>query len=187
MKVTFNSPIVLIYTAICILFFILDTYIYQNFNYYVSISPFFDWNIQTYLTYIFAHINYEHLIGNLTFILLIGPLLEWKYGSINLLIVIIITAIVTGVLNKLFFETGLLGASGIVFLFITLSSFTNNEKNEIPLTFILVFLLFIGKEVYLSFTTNDGISQFAHIIGGLLGGILGFFLNKKQTNKPDSV
>ena len=91
----------------------------------------------------------------------------------------LITVVVTGLLNKIFFNTGLIGASGIVFLLIILSSFANYEKGKIPLTFVLVFVLFVGKEVIASYET-DNVSQFAHIIGGVVGGIAGFILSRKQ-------
>jgi membrane associated rhomboid family serine protease len=85
----------------------------------------------------------------------------------------LVTALVTGLLNILFFHTGLLGASGIVFMLILLVSFTNSKSGEIPLTFILIALLFIGKEILQSLQ-SDQISQFAHIIGGICGSVFGF-------------
>ena len=66
-----------------------------------------------------------------------------------------------------------MGASGIVFMFILLVSFTNSKSGEVPITFILIAILFIGKEVMQSLQ-NDQISQFAHIIGGVLGSFFGF-------------
>jgi membrane associated rhomboid family serine protease len=126
-----------------------------------------------------GHVNWSHLNSNFTLILLIGPMLEEYYGSADLLIMIIITAIATGVLNVLFFSTGLLGASGVVFMMILLSSFTNFSKGEIPLTFILVMILYIGVELYNSLN-SDSISQFAHIIGGLCGSLFGFLRPVKK-------
>ena len=88
-------------------------------------------------------------------------------------IMTLITAFVTGILNVLLFQTGLMGASGIVFMMILLSSFTNFNKGEIPLTFILVLVLYLGKEVFNAFRDNN-ISEFGHIIGGLCGSIFGY-------------
>lgn len=120
-----------------------------------------------------GHQNWNHLIGNFTLILLIGPILEEKYGSQRLLIMMLIACGVTGILNSVLFSTGLLGASGIVFMFIILGSFTNFKSGDIPLTFILVIMLFLAKEVMDAFQ-NDNISQFAHITGGICGSIFGF-------------
>ena len=86
---------------------------------------------------------------------------------------LIITALVTGLLNILFLPTGLIGASGVVFMLIVLVSFTNVEDGQIPLTFILIALLFVGKEM-LNGIWDDGVSQFAHVMGGVCGGVFGF-------------
>ncbi len=132
----------------------------------------------TLVSHIFGHASLEHLLSNLTFILLIGPIVEEKYGSNRTLLMILITGLITGLLNVLFFNTGLIGASGIVFMLILLVSFTNSKSGEIPLTFVLVAILFIGKEILQSLNT-DQVSQFAHIMGGLCGSVFGFIGNKR--------
>ena len=48
---------------------------------------------------------------------------------------ILVTALITGILNIIFFDTGLIGASGIVFIFLLLVCFTNVNSGEIPITF----------------------------------------------------
>ena len=109
----------------------------------------------------------------MTFILLLGPGLEEKYGSINLIEMIFTTAMVTGLATVLFFSNGLLGASGIVFMMILLSSYSNVGQGEILLTFVLIAILFMGKEVIYALQT-DQISQAAHLIGGLCGAAFGY-------------
>ncbi|MDR1869221.1 MAG: rhomboid family intramembrane serine protease, partial [Treponema sp.] len=130
-------------------------------------------NWVTIFTHIIGHKDWSHLIGNFTLILLIGPMLEENYGSSLLLIMMVITALVTGILNILFFRSSLMGASGVVFMMILLSSFTNFTHGEIPLTFILVLILYMGVQLFNSFN-SDNISQFAHIVGGLCGSFFGF-------------
>jgi rhomboid protease GluP len=130
-------------------------------------------------THVAGHYNWTHLLSNFTFILLLGPSLEEKYGSGSILFMILTTAFVTGILNILFFSTGLLGASGVVFMMILLISFTNIKRGDIPLTFILVVVLFLAREIINSFETNT-ISEFAHIMGGIIGSLFGFFLRRKH-------
>lgn len=130
-------------------------------------------SILTLFTHVIGHASLEHLIGNLTFILLLGPIIEEKYGDKRTLLMMVMTAFITGLLNMLFFHTGLMGASGIVFMFILLVSFTNSKSGEVPVTFILIAILFIGKEILQSLQT-DQISQFAHIAGGITGSFFGF-------------
>lgn len=136
-----------------------------------------------FVSHIFGHQGMGHFVGNFTLILLIGPILEEKYGSRDLLLMMAVTAIITSILWIVLFDGQcLLGASGIVFMLIVLSSLTNFQSGKIPLTFILVILLFLGKELLDSFG-QDQVSQFGHIIGGICGGLFGFLMegNKKKS------
>ncbi len=94
--------------------------------------------------------------------------------------VILITAAVTGVVNYvLFWNVALCGASGVVFAFILLTSFTSFKNGEIPLTFILVTIVFLGQQVYEGLFLQDNISNLSHVLGGIVGAIVGYRLNKK--------
>lgn len=181
MKLKFNAPVVLSFALICTVLTVLDAFLTPGLMRYFAVGNQIDWShpisILSLFTHVLGHVGFDHLIGNMTFILLLGPIIEEKYGGRKLIIMIILTAFVTGLLNVLFFNTGLLGASGIVFMLILLISFTNTRSGEIPLTFVLVAILFIGKELWMSFK-SDEISQFAHIIGGACGAAFGFLSGK---------
>ena len=116
------------------------------------------------------------------FIVPIGQLVEEKYGSGKLLVMMLVTTGVAGVLHAIFFSTGLRGASGIAFLVVVLSSFGNLQKKEIPITFFLILLLFFTKEI-INIFTPDNISHFGHIIGGICGAIFGFLVRGKAQNE----
>jgi membrane associated rhomboid family serine protease len=58
-------------------------------------------------------------------------------------------------------------------MMILLASFVNHKDGELPLTFVLVLVLFLSKEVVQAFSRDD-VSQFAHIMGGLCGSLFGF-------------
>jgi len=181
MRIRYNAPTVLTFTLLCALILLLsrtafpnliddwfmvpgkDSFRASDMRHWVSI-----------VTHAMGHANWAHLINNCTLILLIGPMLEESYGSKTLLIMIVITALATGIFNILLFNSYLLGASGVVFMMILLSSFTNFSKGEIPLTFILVLILYMGVQIFSSFD-SDNISHFAHIVGGLCGSFFGFF------------
>ena len=131
------------------------------------------WYIST-LTYIFGHADFEHVIGNLSIILLLGPLVELKFGWQKFSLMVVSTAILTAILHTLLWDNGLIGASGIAFMLIVLTSLLNTRGKDIPITFILVVLLFLGQEIYSSFK-NDQISHFAHLFGGAMGAFWGFY------------
>ena len=145
-------------------FFILD-----------GISHFTSWKwYLSNFTYIFGHIDSLHLIGNLSIILLLGPLIELKFGMKQMLLMTLVTALLTAILHTLLWDNGLLGASGIAFMYIVLSSLLNSRGKEIPFTFILIVLLYLGQEIYSSFQ-KDNISHFAHLFGGAMGAFWGFY------------
>ncbi|MFK8044332.1 MAG: rhomboid family intramembrane serine protease [Crocinitomicaceae bacterium] len=188
MKITFNSPVILGFSFLSVLVFVLTQYLGLAINLFTLPGhfEFNNWsNYPRLFSYVLGHSNADHIIGNLSFILLLGPIIEEKYGSKNTLIMVLTTAIITAIFHLLFFSNGLLGVSGIVFSFIVLVSLVNFRNNEIPITFILVAIIFIGKELIHMFN-DDSISQFAHILGGCIGAVFGFKLKSKVKGSKNS-
>lgn len=182
-KISVNSPVVIGFTAICLISLILSFITGGKSNDLIfSVYRSSLLNPLTYVRFIghvFGHGGIEHFIGNIMLILIIGPLLEEKYGRSNLIVVILSTAIVTGLINFIIFpNVQLLGASGVVFAFILLSSFTGLQNGKIPLTFILVAVLYIGQEVINGIFIQDNVANLTHIIGGIVGSAFGFTMNK---------
>jgi membrane associated rhomboid family serine protease len=183
MKISYNSPVILTFTVISALAMLLgDLTQGKTTLMYFTTSPEFNFREPVcYLrlvTHMAGHFDWPHFTGNFAFILLIGPMIEEKYGSMRLLWLMLITGVMTGIMNTFFFSTALMGASGIVFMLITLGSFANIKTGEIPMTFILVVVLFLSKEM-VNAMTEDNISQFAHIVGGICGGAFGFMFRGK--------
>ena len=180
MKIKYNAPAVLSFAFLCAAMLLLNQLLFHNLIRYWFLAPgrggFNAGSLRSWLTlvtHVAGHASWEHLIGNLLLLLVVGPMLEDSFGTWRLLFMMFVTALVTGAANVLFFRTALLGASGIVFMFILLASFTNFRTGELPLTFILVLLLYIGREFIASFGA-DNTAQFAHIIGGFCGSVFGF-------------
>ena len=44
---------------------------------------------------------------------------------------------------------------------------------------ILVAVIFIGQQVYEGIAVQNDISNMAHIVGGIVGAVIGYALNKK--------
>ena len=188
--ISYNAPVILTFTLLSTGILAIGQLIPGFVSNYFTVPPrgagFNIFSLQFFrlFSHALGHASWSHLIGNFTFILLIGPILEEKYGSGLLLLMMFITATVTGILNVLFFPNGLLGASGIVFMLILLSSVTNYKTRKVPLTFILIVLLYVGQEVYRAiFDPNNNISEFAHIMGGFCGGFFGFFFRGKKSGQ----
>ena len=186
MKIKYNAPITLTFAIIASLLVLVDqfsgahlipTYFMVPGKGMFNTGNIVDWI--TLVTHTLGHSNWNHLLSNMALLLLLGPMLEEKYGSLTLFLMIFITALATGLLNAFLFPTALLGASGIVFMMILLTSITNNRNGEIPLSFILILVLYLADEVINAFSYDD-ISQFAHIIGGIFGSLFGFLKPRRR-------
>jgi len=117
----------------------------------------------------------------MTLFLLLGPVLEDKYGGATMVEAFGLVAIISGLVNIIFFPgTALLGASGLVFMMIILVSASDLRAGEIPITMILIMIIYLGSELWSMVTTHDNISQLTHIIGGLCGAIFGGLLNSRS-------
>ena len=183
-RITFNSPIVLSFVIISFGAMIAN-YLTAGLSnqllfmtYHSSLaSPL------TYVrmfTHVLGHAGWSHYIGNMMYMLLLGPMLEEKYGSRAIIVVILVTGLVTGVITWFFFPgIALCGASGVVFAFIMMTSFTSFKEGEIPITVILVAIIFIGQQVYEGLFVQDNISNMGHILGGMVGSLAGYTLNRK--------
>ncbi len=186
-KIQYNAPVILTFTFLALVSYLLsyltngtlNRVIFSNYR-----TSFLDpMQYVRLFTYILGHANWEHFSGNFIIILIIGPMLEEKYGSKVLVELMLVTALVTGLINTAFSRDALLGASGIVYMFIILSSFTNAKKGKIPLTLIIVFFVFIGREIFAGAFAQDNVSQLAHIIGGICGALFAFKIKHKETYK----
>ena len=178
-KIQYNSPVVLSFAFISLAALILGRLTggwttVKLFSVYRS-SPSDLLTYPRFVLHVLGHSSYSHYIGNIMMMLVIGPALEERYGSKSLFI----TALVSGMIQWLFFpNTALLGASGIVFMMIVMSSLAGMKNGCIPLTLILVLVLYIGGEILDGFTLKDNVSQLTHIVGGICGAVLGISLRK---------
>ncbi len=184
LRFAYNSPVILSFALIATAVLIIDQISGGAFiRAYFVLPPDFTFSSPLswlrLFTYVIGHASWNHLISNFSFILLIGPVLEEKYGSLPLLLMMMVTAVATAILNILIARTGLYGSSGIVFMLILLSSFTNIRQGEIPLTFILIVALYLVRE-FVNALTPSTVSQLAHIVGGIIGAAFGFLISRSE-------
>lgn len=137
------------------------------------------WNPLTYVrlfTHCIGHKDWDHFVSNFLYILLIGPMIEEKYGSINLILMFLITSLVIALYNLIFDNNIILGASGNVYMLIVLSSFSNISEGKIPLTVILICIFYVIGEVKGSLLERKSkIYHDGHLIGAICGLLFGIF------------
>ena len=185
--IRFNAPVVLSFAILSLLVLVLDSATGGASTarlFCVYRAPLTD--PLTYVrlfTHVLGHSGYSHYMSNMLLLLLVGPGLEEKYGSRNLLAAIAVTAFATGLVQFLLFpHSALLGASGVVFMMIVLSSFTEMKKGGIPLTKLLVMALYLGSEIADGLTRTDIVSHLTLIVGGVCGIFSGSRLAMVKTH-----
>lgn len=189
-RVTYNAPVTLTFAILCVVILLLNNFLLGKhlipalFTAPARIGSEGGFNYKCVLDYfrlflhILGHTDWNHLLGNFSFILLLGPLMEERYGSKMVALMFVVTAFVTGVINVCLIPHPLLGASGIVFMLIVLASITNFDKNVIPLSFIFVVAIYLGREL-IGGAKFENIATVAHIAGGLCGSMFGFLVAPK--------
>jgi rhomboid protease GluP len=183
MKISYNAPVALTFALLSLLALVANHFtngwanatLFSVYRCSLLADPL---GFFRFFGHVLGHSGYAHYIGNMVLILVLGPNLEDRFGSWNVLWAILFTALVSGLVQFIFFPgTALLGASGIVFMMILLSSFGGVKNGTIPTTLILVAIFYLGGELWDAIFVRDNISQLTHIIGGLCGTVLGFILS----------
>ena len=182
-RLQYNSPVVLTFALLSLL--VLWLHRWTGGRSTAALFSVYRSSLRDLLTYprfvlhVLGHASYTHLLHNMMLILVVGPPLEEKYGSKPLLWAIVLTALVSGLVHWLFFPgTALMGASGIVFMMIVMSSLAGMREGCIPLTLVLVLVLYLGGEIIDGITLSDNVSQLTHILGGVCGAFLGLGLRR---------
>lgn len=184
MKISFNAPVIVLMAIVSFLVLMMGA----------SVKPIFSFcpnqlgSINS-LTHILGHANYPHYIGNMALLLVAGPPLEEKYGSLKLLGMIIGGAFIGSLFITLFApQACVIGASGIVFMLIVLSAFggsnehTTGGKINIPITLILVVLIYVVPE-FLDKGKGDNISHMGHVSGAFSGLLFGMLFRRKKSER----
>ena len=109
--------------------------------------------------HVLGHASWDHFLNNMLLLLVIGPPMEEKYGSVPLL-------------------------EGIVFMLIMLASLSG-FSGGIPVTMLLVAALYLGQQVYDIILVHDNVANFMHIVGGICGTGFGYvYALRPKKRKP---
>ncbi len=190
--VGFEAPITLLFSIISIGVFLVQFFSSQNFvDIYFSVggnassaTPFDRTSLFDYisiLTHVFAHTSVPTFVIHTLCILFLGPQIEASYGKGLYILMITITAFISGVFSTLFVSTQLIGSQGIVVLFFILTILAHAKTKTVSCSIIIAFLL----QIFFTFeNSNASFSEkIIPFIGALCGSVFGFIDFFEQT-KP---
>lgn len=197
LKVVFDSPVVLVFSFVSAAIFAADLIFKLNISEKVfechgaKSVPAFDFksamDYARLVIYPFCSVNATSFFFNIAFVLLLGPVLEERYGSLMLALMIFITSLVGGVITACVSTFGISGCGGIVFMMIILSVLSVFIKKQLPVSWIFIFILYlafslaVGKKnsSFVSFM-NENIPVFIQLASGICGSLFGFFVCPKK-------
>ena len=177
---SYNSKVILSFFFICLVLLIIDYLTMHKLSDFLALKKGSIFNPLTYLRMVtnsFVSKDWNHFRSNFVYILLLGPMLEEKYGSIAILKIMLLTSVISSIVILLFSKRGALGASDITFMMIVLSSIVNIQGGKIPITLVLIVLFYVVDEIIKELLhINDNISHLSHLVGAACGFIFGFYL-----------
>ena len=117
--------------------------------------------------------------GNIIVLLVVGPAAEERFGSAKVFFAVLLTALAgAAIMWFLFPEATIMGASGVLFCMMMLASFASMRGGAIPITLILVIILYLGSEVLQAVSGEAGLPELTHIAGGVVGLLLGLVFSR---------
>jgi membrane associated rhomboid family serine protease len=170
--------------------------------FFFQIMGFFDWRAfaftpgiasdapWTYVTSVFLHANFTHLLINMLVLFFLGSVLERQIGSTNFLILFILAGIggsigymvtatdpMTPALGASGAINGVIGALAVVMPFMMVFVW-----GLVPLPMIVVALLWAVMDFFGLFTPS-GVAHGAHLGGLFIGVLYGLYLRVKLKRK----
>lgn len=199
-KVAYDAPVTLSFVIICALIFLLNMLlaksgkavgfekIFASPTSQSGVLPFIPSSPISYVRlffYIFgsggaagaAAAGASVLFTNLILIMLLGPAMEERYGSVIIGIMIFVSALFAGVLNACFCQACLVGAVPLVSMMIFLNAFMSFSKKKFPLSFAAVMVLFVLLQI---FSGSGAVQIIICIAGGLCGSLFAFLTSPKM-------
>lgn len=197
-KLSVEAPVLVCYVTSCCFLHLLNVTILPGVSRWLGVRQATNFlNPLHYVfmvSHIFGHQNLYHLRSNMTNLLLVGPSTEHTFGSKNLILIMFVVAVCSGIGHMVFGppHTTQIGASGVVFALILLNSLVSAKSGQIPVSFVLTTTLFVGDEIWQSLFVSDTIAHSAHLIGALVGTVAGYMIHdhreserlQKQQVKP---
>ena len=184
-RLQYNAPVTLTFALLSLLAIALgeltDGWTTQNLFCFFKSSP-NDWlTWPRAVLHVLGSTDLTTCTGNLIVLLVVGPAAEERFGSVKVLFAVLLTAVAGALIMwYLFPKATIMGASGVLFMMMVLASFACARSGEIPITLLLVLVLFLGSEVLRAVTGSAGLQELTHIAGGGVGILLGLLFNRRR-------
>lgn len=138
----------------------------------------FEGEVWRLFTAMFFHADLLHLFNNMLFLFLFGVALESNYRKLEFTAIYFLSGLVGNIFSLFFLPPDVisLGASGCIFGLVGASIMSYISYDKSALLIGLIYLVF-----FLLQSMGEGINTIAHLGGGIVGLLFGYFYNKKKS------
>lgn len=171
--VSFESTFTISLIVISFVVTLIQEFFIPNFASNFATHNRFDMGI---VLHIFGHSGWDHFLGNVIYIAMLGPSVEDKFGTIPLAIITILSALIIGTISVIS-NTPCYGLSSVAYMWVILNTFQSDESEGLPITSIILLFVFVLPEAIAIFTKTDNIAHQNHVLGAICG--LGFGIATK--------
>ncbi|MBR5401865.1 MAG: rhomboid family intramembrane serine protease [Treponema sp.] len=190
LKFVYDAPVTLSFALVILLLFVLDKYVFKgSLSGQWLLSPtaeggvlpfaFSDFHsIARLFLHVFGYTDAPFLICNMIFVLLLGPAMEERYGSVIIGIMIFVAALFSGVLNACFCKVPACGAEPVVFMLVLLCTMMHLSRSKVSASSLAVIALFVCMQVMRK-NLNGIIGVVIITAGGLCGSLFAFLTSPK--------
>jgi membrane associated rhomboid family serine protease len=194
-----NSPdftyfIIVVCTVVFIFTLYLPDEILSNIlsEYAVLPNSFFkESNYLPFFSYLFLHLNFQHLLSNMFVLFSIGRVVESDIGTLKFGLTYFAAGFLSGLFHVIFNQssnTPVIGASGAVFgviaLLVLLMPFKFTSAMIIPMPGVLLGVSMLLLEVTaIILRTDPFVAHDVHLYGFLFGGLASFMIDFNRAMK----
>lgn len=178
-----KKKITFILTALCALIYLLQNIGFEEPIMDLFHYPAYSWEDQEvwrYFTHAIVHLSVPHILFNLSWFWLFGGAIERRFGSLHFLLLVLVSAAVSGAIQNYFTGPDFFGLSGVVYAvlgYVLVVDKLHPHSFDLPegfFTMLLVGLVF----GFISPLFGINIGSAAHISGFILGLVWGFLQSK---------
>lgn len=164
---------------------VLDEYAVQPASFAISS------NFMSFISYMFLHVNIQHLASNMFVLFSVGRAVEYEIGSIKFGLVFLGSGVLSGFAHVLFNQgsaTSVIGASGAVFgaiaVLLLLMPFKFTSALLVPLPGVVLGLSMLAVEITSLMSGNDlFVAHDVHLYGFVAGTLASFGLDYNRALK----
>lgn len=170
-------------TALCVILHLAQWFGYQEIIFSWTHFPIDEQNqLWRYISHSLVHLSFFHILFNLTWWWLFAGIIEQHFGTLKLILLFILAALISGISQNIASGPYFFGLSGVVYAVLGFAfiqdKIHSHSPFQLPKGFLLMLIIGIATG-FISPFFDIQMGNTAHISGLIVGGLLGLLIKVK--------